>query len=85
MVMAPEPELLVKDNEARASLLVDEVKVSESFPLDKVKFPEVMVSLPEVTVKFLPEATVVSPPNVTLPVEVEKVPVEPEASKFPAV
>ena len=57
--------------------------VSEVFPADKVKLPEVMVSLPfdnvklpEVNVTFFPEATVVSPFNETVPVPVEKVPVE---------
>ena len=42
----PAPELLVKDKDAKLSLLVEVVKMSDIFPDDNVKFPEVKVSLP---------------------------------------
>ena len=51
------------------SLLVDDEYVCEKVPDDKV-------SLPEVSVKFLPEATVVLPFKVTLPEPVWNEPVE---------
>ena len=47
--------------------------------------PAVIVSFPEVIVKFLLEAIVVSPFKETAPDEVEKLPVEPEASKLPLI
>ncbi len=85
VVTDPDPELLVKDRLTRLSLLELVVKESASLPLLKVKLPEVMTSLPEVKVRFLPDAMVVSPPMVTSPVEVLNVPVDPEASKLPEV
>ena len=85
VVIVPAEELLVKDNEAKLSLLVEVVKVSANLPDDKVRLPEVIFSLPEAMVKFLPVATVVSPPKVTAPVEVLNVPAEAEASKLPEV
>jgi len=33
------PELLIKDSWAKLSLLVEVVKLSDSFPDDRVKFP----------------------------------------------
>ena len=54
--------LLVRLKEAKLSLLVDELYVSENLPL--------------ATVKFLPEATVVVPFKDTAPVPVANVPVE---------
>ena len=35
----PAPELLVRDSVAKLSLLVEVVKLSDSFPDDRVKFP----------------------------------------------
>lgn len=84
-VTVPEAELLVRERLAKLSLLTLVIKESANLPDERVKFPEVIVSLPEVRVKLLPEETVVLPPKVTLPVEVEKEPVEEEASKLPPV
>ena len=72
----PAPELLVKDNDARLSLLVEVAKLSDSFPDDSVRFPEVKVSLPWVRVKFLVAAMVVSPLIETAPEEVLNGPVD---------
>ena len=60
-------------------LPADSVKLPEvivSLPEVNIKLPEVKVALPAVKVRFLPEATVVSPFKDTVPVPVEKVPVE---------
>ncbi len=83
VVTDPEPELLVKERLAKLSLLELVVNESASLPDDKVKLPDVMTSLPEVKVKFLPEARVVSPLIETSPEEVLNVPLDPEASKLP--
>ena len=84
VVTEPVPELLVKDNEVRLSLFEEEVWAIDSLPEDKVRSPEVKTSLPEVRVKFLPEARVVSPFKEMAPPPVLKVPVDdPDISKLP--
>ena len=85
VVVVPAVELLVKDSAARLSLVVPVVRVSDSFPDDRVKSPLVRVSLPWVRVKFLVAAIVVSPLIETAPEEVLNNPVEEEASKLPPV
>ena len=76
VVVVPAPELLVKDNAARLSLVVDVVKLSDNLPAVMIRFPEVKVSLPWVRVKFLLAAMVVSPLMETAPEEVLNVPVD---------
>ena len=76
---------LVKLKEVRLVLLAEPEAVWEKRPLESVRFPWVKVSLPWVSVKFLVAAMVVSPLILTAPVEVLKVPVAVEASKFPEV
>src|SRR5512146_2729904 len=83
LVVTPAPLLLVKDKETRLSLLVEVVKVSANLPLLKVKLPWVMTSLPEVKVKFLPLAIVVSPLRETAPEPVWNVPPEADILKLP--
>ena len=78
----PAPELLVKFKETNLSVLVEVVRVSEIFPEERVRFPAVIVSFPLVSVRFFPEAMVVSPFKEMAPVPVPNVPA-PEIAKLP--
>jgi hypothetical protein len=73
---------LVRSREASESLLVEVEYVSANFPDDNVRFPDVIVSLPDCMVRSLPVVTVVAPFNDILPVPVENVPL-PEIAKLP--
>jgi hypothetical protein len=74
------------------SALTDVVPLAaESVALKVAAVPVVLlyvwvnIPVPLARVKFFPLATVVSPPKVTAPVEVENVPFEDDASKLPLV
>ena len=80
----PDDPPLVKLKAARLVLFAAEEAVCEKRPFAKVRLPAVIVSLPAVSVRFLPVAIVVSPLSEIAPVPVLKVPL-PAIEKLPDV